>query len=416
MRIKRYVGRTMKEALSLARSELGEDVLILSTRKLRRGGFLGLFGGEVVFEVTAAAEESPKPSKSFQYQNTVKPLPTQVPPADKHGTASIYQLREILSKNPEIRKEEKTSRNTQTNPTTHSELEEIKDMIGNLQRLVLRGKAQYPPPYDLLAELLESQELSRDSVERIIRSMMMHCGSHCEMDESFWNQLTDVLITTVRTDIPFPKGKAIFVGPTGVGKTTTVAKLAAKYHLDMGIDVMLVTVDTFRIAAADQLRTYAELIGIPFAVAYTPKELSYILKEAEEHKLILIDTAGKNPHSELHINELMAFMNVAEADVVYLVLSAVTRHRDLLEAYRRMKKVGVTHFVFTKLDETRVFGPLIDLIRISRVPVAYFTNGQRVPDDIEEAKPKVLASLLVEEVKESEKRSSGRTEEKRQDR
>jgi len=397
----------------MARSELGEDVLILSTRKLRRGGFFGLFGGEVVFEVTAAVEEPPKP---LRHQNAVKPLPTQIPTADKHGTASIYQLREILSKNPEIRKEEKTSHNTQTDSAAHSELEEIKDMIGDLQRLVLRGKTQYPPPYDLLAEFLESQELSRDSVERIIRSMMMHCGSHCEMDESFWNQLIDILTTAVRTNIPLPKGKMIFVGPTGVGKTTTVAKLAAKYHLDMGIDVMLVTVDTFRIAATDQLRTYAELIGVPFAVAYTPKELSYILKEAEDHELILIDTAGKNPHSELHINELMAFMNVAETDVVYLVLSAVTRRRDLLEAYQRMKKVGVTHFVFTKLDETRVFGPLIDLIRTSRVPVAYFTNGQRVPDDIEEANPKILASLLVEEVKASEKRSSGRFEKRRQDR
>lgn len=413
MRIKRYVGRTMKEALNMARSELGEDVLILSTRKLRRGGFLGLFGGEVVFEVTAAVEEHPETRTPLKSPSSSTTRSSGYIKQSTDNAASLYQLREILSKNVkqgESLQQQNKEKSFGGSAATPSELEEIKSMLGNLQRLVLRSKANYPPPYDLLAELLAFQEMEEDFIEGIVRSMMISCGTHCEMNEFFWTQLLETIVSSVKTDVPPPKGKMMFIGPTGVGKTTTVAKLAARYHLDMGVDLMLVTVDTFRIAATDQLRTYAELIGVPFAVAYTPKELSYILKEAESHDLILIDTAGKNPHSEMHINELKAFMNAGSIDVVYLVLSAVTRRRDLFDTYQKMGKIEVTHLIFTKLDETKIFGPLIDLSRISGLPVAYFTNGQRVPDDVKEADPRFLANLLIEEVKSSERRSSDRIE------
>lgn len=414
MRIKRYVGRTMKEALNMARSELGEDVLILSTRKLRRGGFLGLFGGEVVFEVTAAVEEHPETRTPLKSPSSPATRSSGYTRQSTDNAASLYQLREILGKNVKMQGESLQQQNKEKSfgggETALSELEEIKSMLGNLQRLVLRGRANYPPPYDLLAELLTSQEMEEDFIERIVRSMMVSCGTHCEMNEFFWTQLLEAIVYSVKTEVPLPKGKMMFIGPTGAGKTTTVAKLAARYHLDMGVDLMLVTVDTFRIAATDQLRTYAELIGVPFAVAYTPKELSYILKEAESHDLILIDTAGKNPHSEMHINELKAFMNVGSIDVVYLVSSAVTRRRDLFDIYQKMGEIGVTHLIFTKLDETKIFGSLIDLTRISGLPVAYFTDGQRVPDDIKEADPRFLASLLIEEVKSSGRRSSNRIE------
>ena len=410
MKLKRYLVKDIKEALVKVRQELGEDAVILSTRKVRRGAFLGLFGGEVFIEVTAAGEENydekkrRQPSKHPPVPQTMRTQ--QVSPQSRENdarmTMSMYQLKEILSRNTNLEKPKST-----VEKATKDSLEEIKTMISDLKRTILtKRESRYPPPYDIIAEYLKMQDMGDKTVENIIEAMMVSCGRDTELDAGFWQKLKEYIAKLVLVQLPQPSGRMIFVGPTGVGKTTTLAKLAAKYYLEDNHRVMIASVDTFRIGAAEQLKTYAELMGLPFAVAYTPKELRLILEGAEEYDVVLIDTAGRNPWSELNMRELRAFVESADMDSIMLVVSATTRLNDLKDTIERFKALAPTHLIFTKLDETRTHGSIPEIIAESGLPLAFVTDGQRVPDDIRVPDPEDIASRIVERVRNFEEGSS----------
>ena len=409
MKLKRYLVKDIKEALIKVRQELGEDAVILSTRKVRRGAFLGLFGGEVFIEVTAAGEENYErkrrtPPKHVSTPLSMTPHQTSVPPKENNASMAMnmYQLKEILSKNTSMEKSKPAVQDT-----TKDSLEEIKTMISDLKRTILtRRESRFPPPYDILAEYLKMQDMSDKTVENIVEAMMVSCGKDTDLDAGFWKKLKEYIAKLVLVQIPQPSGRIIFVGPTGVGKTTTLAKLAAKYYLEDNHKVMIASVDTFRIGAAEQLKTYAELMGLPFAVAYTPKELRLILESTEEYDVVLIDTAGRNPWSELNMRELKAFVESANMDSIMLVVSATTRLNDLRDTIERFKSLAPTHLIFTKLDETRTHGSIPEIIAESGLPLAFITDGQRVPDDIRVPDPEDIASKIVERVRSLEEGSS----------
>src|SRR5256885_1984087 len=175
------------------------------------------------------------------------------------------------------------------------------------------------------------------------------------------------------------------VGPTGVGKTTTVAKLAANFKLVHGLRPGLVTVDTYRIAAVEQLRTYAEIIDLPLAVANAPSEMKPALDELGDVDLVLIDTAGRSPRDEVKIRELADFLAEARPDEVHLVLSAVAGERSLRSAVERFSVVRADRLILTKLDEADGLGGVLAVLGHADRPVSYLTTGQAVPDDIEPA-------------------------------
>jgi len=412
LKLKRYLVKDIKEALIKVRQELGEDAVILSTRKVRRGAFLGLFGGEVFIEVTAAGEENydkkrRTPSKHAPSPPSMTPHQTSVPPKGNNASMAMnmYQLKEILSKNTSMEKSKPA-----VHDTTKDSLEEIKTMISDLKRTILtRKESRFPHPYDILAEYLKMQDMSDKTVENIVEAMMVSCGKDTDLDAGFWKKLKEYIAKLVLVQIPQPSGRIIFVGPTGVGKTTTLAKLAAKYYLEDNHKVMIASVDTFRIGATEQLKTYAELMGLPFAVAYTPKELRLILEGTEEYDVILIDTAGRNPWSELNMRELKAFIESANMDSIMLVVSATTRLNDLKDTIERFKSLAPTHLIFTKLDETRTHGSIPEIIAESGLPLAFITDGQRVPDDIRVPDPEDIASKIVERVRNLEEGSSNFT-------
>jgi flagellar biosynthesis protein FlhF len=185
------------------------------------------------------------------------------------------------------------------------------------------------------------------------------------------------------------------VGPTGVGKTTTIAKLAAIYRLREKCNVGLITVDTYRIAAVEQLRTYADIIDLPMQVVSTPREMRQAVRRLEGLDLILMDTAGRSPRDEIKIQELKSFLTEAAADEVHLVLSSVGSIRSLELTAERFASVGTTGLIFTKLDEATGLGNLLTLLRSSGLPLSYLTNGQNVPDDIETADPQRMAQLVL---------------------
>ena len=185
------------------------------------------------------------------------------------------------------------------------------------------------------------------------------------------------------------------VGPTGVGKTTTIAKLAANYRLREKRRVGLITVDTYRVAAVEQLRTYADIIDLPMEVVATPREMREAVARMSHLDLILMDTAGRSPRDEVKIQELKSMLGEAEADEVHLVLSSTAGAKSLIATTERFDEVGTTSLVLTKLDEANSLGHLVSLVRECRLPVSYLTDGQNVPDDIQIADRRKMAYLLM---------------------
>jgi len=187
------------------------------------------------------------------------------------------------------------------------------------------------------------------------------------------------------------------VGPTGVGKTTTTAKLAAMYALNRGNKVALITMDIFRVGAVEQLKTYTKIMGIPLEVGSTPKELERALERHADCDLILIDTAGRSHKDTDKLEEMKVFLgNSVQADI-YLCLSATTKDRELEEILNRFSILPISKVVFTKLDECESVGCIVNLLLKANLQLAYFTTGQKVPEDIEVATSEKLADLILKE-------------------
>jgi flagellar biosynthesis protein FlhF len=187
-----------------------------------------------------------------------------------------------------------------------------------------------------------------------------------------------------------------FVGPTGAGKTTTIAKLAAYFSLEKKKKCSLITTDTYRISAIDQLRAYSEIIGIDLQAVYSPDDIQDVIQNCKYSDIILVDSAGRSQKNREHMDELAAFMQELNPDCVHLVLSAATKESDLIAIANKYKKLGVSRLLFTKLDETMKLGNIFNVVQTVGIPVSYFTIGQSVPDDIETAQSTAFVKKLLE--------------------
>ena len=184
------------------------------------------------------------------------------------------------------------------------------------------------------------------------------------------------------------------IGPTGVGKTTTLAKIAAQYALnDLG-KVALITADTYRIAAADQLAKYAEILGLPLSVVYTPEEMKEALRTYKDYDFVFVDTAGRSPHHETHMEELGEILKLLGNSQVLLLVSCTTNYSDMLDIVERFSLTSIEGLVFTKLDEVEKYGNMLNLVHHVNLPVMYLTTGQGVPEDIELADPERIVELI----------------------
>jgi flagellar biosynthesis protein FlhF len=189
-----------------------------------------------------------------------------------------------------------------------------------------------------------------------------------------------------------------FIGPTGVGKTTTLAKLAAHFSLRLAQRITLVTIDTYRIGAVDQLKTYARILGLPLEIASGREEFQEILWSNRDRDLVLVDTAGRNPHSQEQLEELKGILTADPRVENHLVLSATTKDFDLARTVERFSLLPIRSYIFTKLDETDEYSSLFNqLLRFKR-PLSYLTSGQKVPEDIELATKGRVASLVLNRI------------------
>jgi flagellar biosynthesis protein FlhF len=185
------------------------------------------------------------------------------------------------------------------------------------------------------------------------------------------------------------------IGATGVGKTTTIAKIAANFVLDKACSVALITADTYRISAVEQLKTYSDIIGVPLEIVYSPDELRLAIDKHRDKQLILIDTAGRSQHNEFQLEELKCLLAVVPDIEKHLVLSATTKYKDAVDILRKFSLCEPDKVLFTKVDETSTVGAIINLVHQYPITLSYITNGQSVPDDIVVADSKELAKLLL---------------------
>jgi flagellar biosynthesis protein FlhF len=369
MRSRTYRAKTMKEALTRVRRDLGGDALILSAREVRRRRLFGM-GPQALVEVIATDAEP--------LERDVTPRPGPVPPIAPARSAHLQAH-------------------------VGDELGRLHAMVETLSR---NGHIDHLLP-DLPSALVPTyaQLIEADVPEVLARRLARHIAENLEPDQfDHSDSIRAALCDAVELSIPVaPPIKAVFgtrrivalVGPTGVGKTTTVAKLAANFKLAHGVRVGLITVDTYRIAAVEQLKTYAEIIDLPLAVVNDPGEMPRALDELGDVDLVFIDTAGRSPRDEVKIRELAEFLLQARPDEVHLVLSAVAGERSLRSAVDRFANVQVDRLILTKLDEAESLGGILAVLGLYSRPLSYLTTGQAVPDDIEPADRKRLARLIL---------------------
>jgi flagellar biosynthesis protein FlhF len=381
MDIHTYRAATMHEALALVRRELGPNAAVLHTREVPADRWWSRLCGVRHVEVTASlAVNVPsrfaQPAESVAARAVAAPAP---PPPGPHASPAWSVPDEVKG-----------------------QLSDLQSMLQDLCRQSRHGKHRDLPEtlFRLFTDLIEAdlnEDLARQLVERV-------------RNEASNEELADPLLVKARvarmveSEIPIAGPIVVapgrsrlvaLVGPTGVGKTTTIAKLAAHYRLKQKRNVGLITVDTYRIAAVEQLRTYAEIIDLPMLVVSSPREMRDAVRRMRRQDLILLDTAGRSPKDDIKIRELKAFLTEAGADEVHLVLSAVTAARTLEQTAQRFSAVGTTRLVLTKLDEASGLGNLLSLVRSAKLPLSYLTNGQNVPDDIETAAAGRVARLVL---------------------
>ena len=393
MIIKKYQGKTETEAMMKAKEDLGSNAVIMNIKTTKRKGLFGFFKTPEV-EVTAAIEEE-------NVSQAVK---------------EVSRLSESIEK---VKKEEEQKDSGKplgqdTQPIETGAIEEKLDSLQNLlEKQLHKGKE----------EKEEEQEQQKNENELFIKMVYNTLLEH-DVDERYANQLIDEVEKGLKKDMGIDyvlsniyqkmvlkmgepalidvkasqRQTVFFVGPTGVGKTTTIAKIASKYSLTEKCKVALLTADTYRIAAAEQLRTYANILNVPFKVIYTAEDLAGAIEEFKDYDLILVDTAGHSHQNEGQIEDLKKLIAGVPEEIskqVYLVLSATTKYKDLLKITDAYKDIMEYRLLFTKIDETTSIGNIFNIRQYTKAPLSYIANGQNVPDDIEQISPQRIVKKLL---------------------
>lgn len=352
MIIKKYLVRNMNEALTRIRYELGKDAIIVSQRKVRKPGFKGLFS-EKQIEVTAAVENSSKGTEeNFQSSiNDIKKIMEQ----------EIENKQSEVSKPSISTKEDKAEK-------LEAEVKEVKELLNKVIKNTTKEE-ETDPIKEVLEKIDIDLEFYNELKDRIDKD-------HIE------SSLKEIINADIEISEENLKGRIVLVGPTGVGKTTTIAKLAGKLSLIEKKKVGLITVDTYRIGAVEQLKTYAEIMNIPFKVVVTIKEMEDAIEALKGMDVILIDTTGRSSKNTMQISELRAFTEKAKPDSVSMVISATTKNRDMETILQGYRYLNYDNIIITKLDETTTYGAIYNISKRSQKPIRYIATGQNVPDDI----------------------------------
>ncbi|MBE6065281.1 flagellar biosynthesis protein FlhF [Clostridium cochlearium] len=373
MIIKKYVVNNMNEAMTRIRYEMGQDAIIISQRKVKRPGISGFFRKKVL-EVTAAAESSNSKRESENY-NAVK---------------------QLLENSIDRKKEEPAENNLDNsngNKEILKEIEEMKNVVTSFIDNAYKGNVEEEKEeIKEIKSLLKDNDVSEDIVEKILKVL-----NGLENKEQLMEKTKEFIENTVKVSSEDLKGAVVLVGPTGVGKTTTIAKLAGRLSLVEKKKVGLITVDTYRIGAVDQLKTYADIMGIPFKVVFSINDMEEAIENMKNCEVVLVDTTGRSSKNVMQISELRAFIEKVNSDNIHLVISSTTKNRDIDNIVEGYKTLGYNNVIITKLDETTTYGSILNIVNSTKKPISFITTGQNVPDDIRAITPKEISSLILGE-------------------
>lgn len=451
MLVKTFQAGSMSEALKMVKAELGPDAMILSSKEEKKKGIFGFFR-KAVYKITAAVDQTPRPVRPApnpyaQEQNEVsstreefqksmleplvreirelrdrvdslkarenaapvadekragveKPVKTDkaVPVAEGAGKEGFVPLNGALTDKEKLRKilmDVVGGAREKESPPTEGKKGAVK-LAPPSDREELQSSAGSENCTPSLDEMLERSGLRKEVREKLLDAVGELDTAETDIRASLKTALAGMVKCSnqTRSKRKGPRLLAL-VGPTGVGKTTTVAKLAALYSLRRKAKVALVTTDTFRAGAVEQLKTYAKVLGIQMETAATGAELAKALEKHGDKDLVLIDTAGKSAMDNGRMDELAVLLEADPAIEKHLCLSATTRDEDLQEIVEQFKSLPVHRVLFTKLDEGRRLGCVVNVAVENDLSISYLTNGQRVPEDIEPANGKKIANMVL---------------------
>ncbi|MFQ5410714.1 MAG: flagellar biosynthesis protein FlhF [Phycisphaerae bacterium] len=427
----------MSDALAKVKRDLGKDAVILHTRTCQRGGLLGI-GTRSVFEITATADKKVMAFRKTQRRGERGSVPTQAqasepiapkPAALEPVTPNPVAPNLVAPASPRrdpkpeddamrsLNREPKPSARVADDPVLRREVVEIRSMVQDLLRRSDRADHPRAP-----AELIDTYThlIGQDVQDELAVALLDRVSENLERaGNDYWdaqgrlvqradaspdavqtellNVIREMLPPAAPLELKTSGGPTVvaLVGPTGVGKTTTIAKLAANMKLRENKSVGLITIDSYRIAAVEQLKTYAQILKAPIVSVLTPGEMRSAVDRMAGLDLVLIDTAGRSQRDDSRVAELDAFIREARPDQVHLVLSTTSREATIREAIDKFFPLGARRLIFTKLDEAVGFGVILNVLKTVDMRLSYLTNGQAVPDDIEIASAGRVARLIV---------------------
>jgi len=431
MRVKRFVATNIEEAMAKIKKEMGNNAVILHTRYFKEGGFLGFFKKSYV-EVTAATEDTDSPIRA-KITSPVMDLPVQPPtPAPAQPTnANFLNVLQTQVENQAAQTAATETPNysipTAVKPAAQvsplivpqrellrsdveitADLTDMKSLMSEMTQILedTSTVSHFPKLGQNLFLRLKRQEVEEKLAKRIVKATLQQIAlnpscNEDQLESIFMSNILKLLkknkpINFSNSALKKPKIFAM-IGPTGVGKTTTIAKLAAMYAIMERKKVAFVTVDTYRIAAVEQLRTIAEIMDVPVSVVYSIAQMRDCLLEVADRDIIFIDTAGRSHKNAVQLAELKVYLDVSCPDETFLVLSSTSKYQDMLDILNAYQEFNIRRLIFTKLDETSFYGSIYNIACRSKVPLSYITNGQNIPDDIEAADPVKLVQLLMKE-------------------
>ncbi|NMH71167.1 flagellar biosynthesis protein FlhF [Bacillus sp. RO3] len=373
MKVKKYAAPSMNEAMKKVRNELGEDAVILNSKVLYTGGFMGLFKKKMI-EVIAAID--PEIESEKREMNRMKTASAPITPPSEN-------------------------RRDHSNRSVESELKELKQMISTI-----KSKSQFetftPDVQEVLLYLKKHGVTDTilfqlgDHLEAKTKSESIKGNQQIEwVKDEVKHFLGDLLEGVALGGMSFKKKFINVIGPTGVGKTTTLAKMAAHAVIEKRMKIAFITTDTYRIAAIEQLKTYAGLLNVPVEVVYKMDDFRKAIDKFQDYDHVFIDTAGRNFREKRYVEDLKGIIDFKNQMETFLVLSLTSKEGDMREIISQFSSIDIHRFIFTKLDETSSYGSMINMMSEVKTGAAYVTTGQDVPEDIAEVDINEVGHLLM---------------------
>lgn len=381
MLVKRYIVNNMNEAMTRIRYELGRDAIIISQKRIRKHGLAGLFSKKM-YEVTAACDNE-KGIEQEDVQDDIK------------------KVKKIIKSNTKLKKQSSNRKKENESSKKESEDENLNDEdlakeMHDMKLLInqIAEKQKKPVKKTEKKSKLESMLLKNDVDPKIVKKILTKVNNRKSTTQNEKEKAKDVVKKMISVSKAEFSKAVVLVGPTGVGKTTTIAKLAGNAALVHKKKVGLITIDTYRIGAVEQLKTYADIMNLPFRVVVSIKDMEKALNDLSECDTILVDTTGRSSRNSMQISELRAYIEKVNTDNIHLVISCTTKNSDIPVILKGYEPLNYKDIIITKLDETSSYGSILNIIEMAKKPVSFLATGQNVPDDLKMPKPEEICDLI----------------------